>query len=289
MASTMPPTSAACCAGQARHSRALRRHSAPTSKAAPQANIVMCSPEMLIRWATPVARKTSQSARSIAFWSPTTSAASRPAVLRSATCSNTASRTACRDAFDRMAPGCFQPLRRRVARAGAHVARGLQPLLPQPELVVEAVRVDVAVRRLQAHRHAPALAGVQLGSHPLQFQHAVGIGDRSPVPAQVDLRRHPHRRAGGRCVFDFQPEAQPGVVSLRHRRDHAGHVDVAALQLRLQAAGGELNGAQAAGCERDGGGNREDQHHLNARPEGAGAKASQGDEQHHDPARSAPA
>jgi len=76
--------------------RALRRQSAPTSKAAPQANIVMCRPEMLMRCATPVARNTSQSARSIAFWLPTISAASTPAVLRSATCANTASRTDCR-------------------------------------------------------------------------------------------------------------------------------------------------------------------------------------------------
>ncbi len=58
--------------------------------------MVMCRPEMLIKWATPVARKTSQSPRSMAFWSPTIRAASRPAVWRSATRSNTESRTAWR-------------------------------------------------------------------------------------------------------------------------------------------------------------------------------------------------
>lgn len=51
---------------------------------------------MAIRWATPVARKTSQSARSIAFWSPVTSAAITPADRGSATRSKTASRTVSR-------------------------------------------------------------------------------------------------------------------------------------------------------------------------------------------------
>jgi len=85
-ASTAPPANAACCAGQARQARGLRRHRAPVTSAASHANIVMCRPEMLIRWATPVARKMSQSVRSIAFWSPTASAASTPAIGRSGTC-----------------------------------------------------------------------------------------------------------------------------------------------------------------------------------------------------------
>jgi hypothetical protein len=62
-----------------------------------------------------------------------------------------------------MLPGVGHALGRRVARAGAHIAGGLDALLPQPQLVVKAVRVQVAVRRFQAHRHLPALAGAQLG------------------------------------------------------------------------------------------------------------------------------
>jgi hypothetical protein len=93
VASSTPPASAACGAGHHSISRPLRRQSAPTSQAASQANIVIWSPEIDIRCATPVARKMSQSARSMAFWSPVTSAAITPASRRSATRSRIASRT----------------------------------------------------------------------------------------------------------------------------------------------------------------------------------------------------
>ena len=70
-ASATPPTRAACGAGTRndndRPSTSLRRQSQPMTKAASQANMVICSPEMLIRWATPVARKMSQSERSMAL------------------------------------------------------------------------------------------------------------------------------------------------------------------------------------------------------------------------------
>ena len=89
-ASSSPPSAPALLAGSARQSRGVSRtelrHSRPISSDATQANMVMCSPEMLIRWATPVARNTSQSVRSMAFWSPTTSAASTPARCRLSTC-----------------------------------------------------------------------------------------------------------------------------------------------------------------------------------------------------------
>ena len=71
VASTKPPQAPALTAGTARQSagvnRAERRQSQPITNDRPQANIVMCRPEMLIKCATPVALKTSQSARSIEF------------------------------------------------------------------------------------------------------------------------------------------------------------------------------------------------------------------------------
>ena len=93
-ASTPPPQSAATGAGQASSRRlpqradnaGAQRQAHPTSQVHSQAHKVMCKPEMLTRWATPVARNTSQSAESIAAWSPTTSAASKPAARSSATC-----------------------------------------------------------------------------------------------------------------------------------------------------------------------------------------------------------
>ena len=65
-ATPTPQASAAVGAGKARHSRPERRHSQSAPRAAPHASIVMCRPEMLTKCATPVALKTSQSARSTA-------------------------------------------------------------------------------------------------------------------------------------------------------------------------------------------------------------------------------
>ena len=70
-ASSKPPRAPALAAGNQRHSvgvqRTERRHSHAVSNEASHANIVMCKPEILMRWATPVALKTFQSARSIEF------------------------------------------------------------------------------------------------------------------------------------------------------------------------------------------------------------------------------
>ena len=63
---SLSPTSAAEGAGHARHRRCERRQAAPTAAAASQANSVMCRPEMLIRWDTPVVRNRSHSLRSMA-------------------------------------------------------------------------------------------------------------------------------------------------------------------------------------------------------------------------------
>ena len=79
-----PPSPAATGAGIHWHRRCERRQAQPTSTTASHENIVMCRPEILIRWATPVARNTSQSARSMACWSPTSRAATTPAALAGA-------------------------------------------------------------------------------------------------------------------------------------------------------------------------------------------------------------
>ena len=86
-AKNTPPHSATSGAGHHRHSgmpqrapqRVPCRHSQPSTPLASSANRVMCSPEMLIKCATPVMRNTSQSWRSMADWSPITSAAITPA------------------------------------------------------------------------------------------------------------------------------------------------------------------------------------------------------------------
>ena len=123
----MPPSKAALGAGSAWHSRAERRHSHPTNAAAPQANMVICRPEIETRWATPVARNTSQSARSIAAWSPTTSAAARPATWRLANMRRDAITHRLAGPGQRVAPGLRQARRHRVVCCGPNVAGGTTP------------------------------------------------------------------------------------------------------------------------------------------------------------------
>ena len=91
-AAAQPPHSPARCAGSHSGRRGCSRHSRDTRAPASQANIVTCSPEMLIRWATPVMRNRSQPSRSMAAWSPMASAASTPAAAGSATRTRIASR-----------------------------------------------------------------------------------------------------------------------------------------------------------------------------------------------------
>ena len=52
---------------------------------------------------------------------------------------------------------CLQWLRRRIVAAIAHIACSANALPPEPQFIVKTKRVAVAVRLLQAHRHAPAL------------------------------------------------------------------------------------------------------------------------------------
>ena len=187
----------------------------------------MCRPEIDIRWATPVARNTSQSARSIAFWSPTDQRrqhAGRLAV------GDAARRSRRARVWRARSTGCRQvaaePLRRRVARPGAHIAGGLHALLPQPQLVVEAVRVHVAVRRLQPHVSTASARPARSVGRPARCDSSVGgrTGTALRVPAQ---RRSAAARATGAAVHrpPTRPpnrKRRPRLVALRHGRDHAG-------------------------------------------------------------------
>src|SRR5690606_37429039 len=82
-----------------------------------------------------------------------------------------------------------EPLRRGLVGAVAHVARGADAALPQPALAVEAVRVEAAVRALEAQCEQPAIA------HGQGRRWRGGIGAlttpaRRRVPAQQQARWH---------------------------------------------------------------------------------------------------
>ncbi len=100
-ATPTPPQRVAAGVGSHNAARSERRHSAPMATPPSQPSMVMCRPEMLMRWATPVLRNTSQPGPAMAAWSPTASAASAPAAAASAVSapaplSSRRSRTHCR-------------------------------------------------------------------------------------------------------------------------------------------------------------------------------------------------
>ncbi|OEZ79686.1 hypothetical protein JAB6_47200 [Janthinobacterium sp. HH104] len=76
----------------------------------------------------------------------------------------------------------------RIGRIGArlrpHVARGAHALLQQPRLVIETHGIRIAVRTLQPHREAPALARLHV-AHGVR--HCIA---KTRVPGQGDQGRH---------------------------------------------------------------------------------------------------
>jgi hypothetical protein len=123
---------------------------------------------------------------------------------------------------------------------GAHIAAGLHALLPQAQLVVEAVRIEIAVRRLEAHRQAPALArthragrGGALGAQRIVGRAAPEIGVVG-IPAERDALRHARHAtvmaAGPARRLDIEEKAHGAIAALRHLRNHAHHLQVASLE-----------------------------------------------------------
>ena len=113
--------------------------------------------------------------------------------------SRTASRARCTrsparaaNASTRALPGC------------AHdVARGAHVVLQQPRLEIEAARIDVAVRALQAHAQRPALAGVQR-----RHDRIVVVASMPCEPGERDARAEPVPRAA-RTSLHGKREAVP--------------------------------------------------------------------------------
>ena len=99
-ATSAPANAATFCAGSSSGNCAAvkkeRRHRIAATSAARPATIVMCRPEMEIRWPTPVRLNTSQSACGMPRWSPITSATITPAYGLPASASRMRSRSSAR-------------------------------------------------------------------------------------------------------------------------------------------------------------------------------------------------
>jgi hypothetical protein len=151
-------------------------------------------------------------------------------------------------------------------------------MLPQPQLIVEAVRVHVTMWRFQPHVHAPALARAQV------WHRCRSVG-AARVPAEVKPRRKPHRCALERRGFHVEAKEQARVTALRHRCHHAGHLQIATFEFVVQRLGLHVECAQAAQTE----GQRSGAHKRNGRGHAArsrpGADAHQQRQPHHDSTR----
>src|SRR5205814_5653542 len=86
----------------------------------------------------------------------------------------------------------FHPVEKAVSEtqqslraAGAHVAGCADAALEQPGFVIEAVRIDVAVRPAQPQREEPALAGM----HRAGEDGSLLFGERAAVPREEELAR----------------------------------------------------------------------------------------------------
>ena len=118
-----------------------------------------------------------------------------------------------------------------LGRCAAHIAGCAHALLEQVQLMVEAMRVQVAVRLAQAHRKAPALPGAQ---GALRLAEG-GVLVEALVPAEGDTRRHDDRRTAEQRRLDLEAKAQPRSALLRQAGHGADDDQVAAFERRRQA------------------------------------------------------
>ncbi len=124
------------------------------------------------------------------------------------------------------------------------------PALEQRRLVVEAVRVRIAVRKAQTDGQPPALAGADR-EDLLEL-----LGREAVVPGEQDPRRR--AKALGRGLLDVELEAHAALEGLRQARDDPGQRDVASLPARIESVGhaelrcaGREGEAEAEARERD--------------------------------------
>ena len=156
-----------------------------------------------------------------------------------------------------------------LAIVGAHIARGAQPLLPQPEFVVKTMGVAAAVGLLQAHDQPPAFArldaertavcfgvgfglvifgrycvgrGVSVGRSRLRANVPVVAGQ---IPGQAESVWQSHRFAVERGAVYGKGKAHAVWQPLRQVGDLALHHDVTSLQISRQDAGCIVAGAPA--------------------------------------------
>ena len=143
------------------------------------------------------------------------------------------------------------------------MARRTHAMLEQPQLVVEAVRVDAAVRSAQPRREAPARAGAQFVG---RSERAAVIVPR-PVPAERDAWRHCDGAAAPLRLLDIEAKAHALRPDLRQAGDDADELHVVPFDLGRQRRREVLDGARTGqreaertDAEQDEGGTQSERH-----------------------------
>ncbi len=178
---------------------------------------------MLIRCVVPVRLKTSHCASGIARCSPIASATITPAYGAAPSARNALSRTLLARTLHVIDHPPGEGLDARVVAAGTHVARRAQLVLQQPCLEVEAVRVDGAVRTLEADGEAPPFRCADDG-------HIRGAIACARKPCERQPRGH--HGTGREDALDREREARAARRRARQLVDHAHERDVDALPAR---------------------------------------------------------
>jgi len=143
---------------------------------------------------------------------------------------------------DRIARRFGDQARRRCV---AHIAGGANALLEQLELVVEAVRIQVAMRPAQPHRESPALAGAQFALRLRQCR----ILMKTCVPAQRDIGRQGKPAGAPRGIVQREAKTQPARPLLRQARNHTCQNQIAPFKVGRECVGETTLGLPACDAE----------------------------------------
>jgi hypothetical protein len=127
------------------------------------------------------------------------------------------------------------------------------------------MRVAAAVGRLDAQRHLPTLARLNVGRLAVKHRHGnirvAGFGAAriaqhgwsgrkcAAIPAHIHAPWHLNKRTVQAGRLHLQPEAQTRLVALGQTDHHAGHTQVAPFQCRVQSMGQILRGTPSGRTE----------------------------------------
>ena len=140
------------------------------------------------------------------------------------------------------------------ARPRPHITGRADAALDQPCFIVEAMRIEIAVRRTQPNGESPAL-GCVYSAVENRRQRIGARRERTAIPRQQDLRRQP-----GVGAFDVKFESNASIAKRGQSGDDTDDLEVAAFELRREPVChphvSECRRPKEPGCDRKRNGER---------------------------------